>query len=1374
MKNWHKISILAALLIGAVIMSGCAGIGSTDTTLKPTATPTVSITTTAVPATPALVTTFIQSEKSKNTNTPITLKFSMSKIPVVNEETVLRVEVNSIFNAQGTSVKIELPQNVELVRGSIDTTLDLKANQPESFDTVIKFKQSGNYQLTALAHKQIDQDNSWGDLGVFYLTIGDLQSNITTFKPTASNATTSDSSTPITVNLTQSKIPIVNEETTLRVEVNSILNASGTNVKLILPPGADLISGSLEKNIDLQANAPESFETIIKFTKPGNFKITAEAHKIIDQDNSWGDMDVLYLTIGDFNSQLTTTGSITYAERAQLVSEEPHEGQITTPPQYLNIESLRGVVPDQIPVDSNVKSAEPDFIYSPQNNPNNNTDGSGTLTVTGSLSYYTKVIGGEIADYRDTDDTLVPLKQAYVEIKDATTSDYLGYGYLNNNGEFSINIVNPYPHSFNVFYYAIGAYNDPSGTYRQLRVVSQGSTLIGLTDVWTVYSGPIATTDGSHTQNIGSWNIIRGNDYEHAFMLFQDLISTRDFIGWDVGSSTINWNPTSTDGTYYRMGEQIHLVGEDYKSADTSIHEFGHNYMWTKKGSWTNTCPNPHYFEKGNNQQCAYTEGWANYLSLTANNNPVYTWASGATLNLETPTWGTPSWWDNGDGCEGRVAGALWDMYDGANDGYDLYQYSFSSTDIILKQNPQFTFRSFWDTWKTAGYSQNAVESIYQNTINYRDVVVPTVTGISPTSGLTSGGTSVAITGTGFTGATAVKFGSTSATSYTVNSATSITATSPAQAAGTVDVTVTTPGGTSATSAASKFTYSPLPPTVTGISPAYGPTTGGTRITVTGTGFTGATAVSVGGTPPFYFTINSDTSITASTPVHAVGHVDVTVTTPGGTSAISAADKFTYGVVPTVTSISPTTGPSTGGTRVTITGTGFTGATAVSVGGTPSPSFTVNSDTSITASTPAGTGTVDITVINLIGGSATSAADQFTYVVVPKPNVLYATNASGTQGQDTVVGIYLNNSYNPKAGAITYKVYYNETLLQAKSITVASGGVAPINLASPFTVAYASASGYPNGNTWLGDVTFQPKVSDNLVTPVRLTLEELVDVAIPPKDLVPDTSVQNGYFTIGGGVQVNVIDANGNPMTADRIALESGTGTMSVTGVNNYRFNAVPTGTYQLNVTKSGYLGVNTTISYSAGSMRVLTATLVTHAYQPTVILAESGVALSGMSHTAPERLNALRNETDQYNLTLNGGGVISVALEYPMRYQLNRPQLTSALPIGTEMRNGTFLWTTPSYTTTNATLIVTATPVTGQTLVGLKFTGGKLGDVYYDTRVTSTDSLYDLHYVVTNLRSLSTYDYADVTRDGKITSTDALYILHYVVGNVNEYYQAV
>ena len=81
----------------------------------------------------------------------------------------------------------------------------------------------------------------------------------------------------------------------------------------------------------------------------------------------------------------------------------------------------------------------------------------------------------------------------------------------------------------------------------------------------------------------------------------------------------------------------------------------------------------------------------------------------------------------------------------------------------------------------------------------------PVVTSISPTSGPLGGGTSVTITGTGFTDATAVNFGGTAAASFTINSYTSITAVSPAESAGTVDITVTSADGTSATSSADQF-----------------------------------------------------------------------------------------------------------------------------------------------------------------------------------------------------------------------------------------------------------------------------------------------------------------------------------------------------------------------------------------------------------------------------------------------------------------------------------------------------------------------------------------------------------------------------------------
>ena len=98
--------------------------------------------------------------------------------------------------------------------------------------------------------------------------------------------------------------------------------------------------------------------------------------------------------------------------------------------------------------------------------------------------------------------------------------------------------------------------------------------------------------------------------------------------------------------------------------------------------------------------------------------------------------------------------------------------------------------------------------------VNYS--AVPAVTGISPSSGLNSGGTSVTVSGTGFTAANGVNFGSASATAVSVVSDSEITATSPG-GTGTVDVTVITPAGTSPTSAADQFTY--VAPTIVGTAP---------------------------------------------------------------------------------------------------------------------------------------------------------------------------------------------------------------------------------------------------------------------------------------------------------------------------------------------------------------------------------------------------------------------------------------------------------------------------------------------------------------------------------------------------------------------------
>ena len=284
----------------------------------------------------------------------------------------------------------------------------------------------------------------------------------------------------------------------------------------------------------------------------------------------------------------------------------------------------------------------------------------------------------------------------------------------------------------------------------------------------------------------------------------------------------------------------------------------------------------------------------------------------------------------------------------------------------------------------------------------------PTVNSISPSSGTINGGTSVTISGTGFQSGATVSLGGTSATGVKVVSSTSITATTAASAAGTVDVIVTNsdtqsgklPKGYSYTTPANPK------PTVTSISPASGTASGGTAVTITGTGFLSGATVSLGGTTATGVTVVSSTSIKATTVAHAAGAVDVVVTNTD-TQSGTLSGGFTYNAVsipaPTVTAISPNNGPSNGGTAVTISGTGFQSGATVTIGGAAASGVTVVSSTSITATTPAhAAGAVDVVVGNaeaqsgtLPGGYTYNSSATGLGLVVPSGDPSSATVVAG-------------------------------------------------------------------------------------------------------------------------------------------------------------------------------------------------------------------------------------------------------------------------------------------------------------------------------------------------------------------------------------------
>ncbi|TCR03934.1 IPT/TIG domain-containing protein [Neorhizobium sp. JUb45] len=307
-----------------------------------------------------------------------------------------------------------------------------------------------------------------------------------------------------------------------------------------------------------------------------------------------------------------------------------------------------------------------------------------------------------------------------------------------------------------------------------------------------------------------------------------------------------------------------------------------------------------------------------------------------------------------------------------------------------------------------AGLVNVSVESgagtgIGTGVFTYVPTLPPSVVLATPLTGSTAGGTPVTLTGLNFTGATAVSFGGTPATNVTVVNDTTITATAPAHAAGLVNVSVTSPAGTGL--GLGLFTYLPsLPPSVALVAPLTGTSSGGTQVTLVGLNFTGATAVSFGGTPATNVTVVNDTTITATNPAHAAGIVNVSVTSPQGTGL--GLGLFTYlpTLPPSVVLASPLTGPTTGGTQVTLTGLNFTGATAVSFGGTPATNIAVVNDSTITATAPAhAAGIVNVSVTSPSGTGL--GLGLFTYLPTAQPVVLLATPLTGPIGGGTLVTI---------------------------------------------------------------------------------------------------------------------------------------------------------------------------------------------------------------------------------------------------------------------------------------------------------------------------------------------------------------------------------
>ena len=427
----------------------------------------------------------------------------------------------------------------------------------------------------------------------------------------------------------------------------------------------------------------------------------------------------------------------------------------------------------------------------------------------------------------------------------------------------------------------------------------------------------------------------------------------------------------------------------------------------------------------------------------------------------------------------------------------------------------------------------------------------PTVNSVSPNSGPISGGTAVTITGANFAAGAAVTFGSAAATNVVVVNSTTITATTPTGSAGLVPVTVTVNGQSG--SLANAFSYI-APPTVGSVTPNNGPASGGTAVTITGANFAAGASVTFGTASATNIVVVNSTTITATTPAGNIGAASVTVTNSSGQSG-SSASAFTYIGQPTVTSVSPNDGATTGGTGVTITGTNFATGATVTFGSAAATNVVVVNSTTITATTPAGSaGAVAVTVTNT-GAQSWSLSNGFTYVVKPTVSSSSPNNGATTGGTAvTITGTNFAAGATVTFGsaAATNVAVVNSTTITATTPAGSAGAVTVTVTANGQSGSLASAF------TYIG----QPTVSS--VSPNSGSISGGTAVTITGTNFTAGAAV-----TFGSAAATNIVVVNSTTITATTPAGSAGAVTVTVTNVGGQSGSLATAYTYKVVATIS-------------------------------------------------------------------------------------------------------------------------------------------------------------------------------------------------------------
>ena len=329
-------------------------------------------------------------------------------------------------------------------------------------------------------------------------------------------------------------------------------------------------------------------------------------------------------------------------------------------------------------------------------------------------------------------------------------------------------------------------------------------------------------------------------------------------------------------------------------------------------------------------------------------------------------------------------------------------------------------------------------------------------------------------------------------------------------------------------------------PTVVAVSPALGPSVGGTSITITGTGFVSGATVSLGGVPATGVVVASATSITATSPAGTPGSAVVTITNPDTqSSTLSGAFTFQY-PAPTVSAIAPASGNSAGGTLVTITGTNLRAGVTVNVGGSAATNIVLvdaNSLFAVVPPHPIGVSAITVTNTDAQSGSLGGA---FTYTAATAPAVTSVTPSAGTVAGGTTITIVGTGFV---AGSTVTFGGIPSSIVTVNSATFITAVTPPQSVAGPVSITVTSPDSQSGTMGAAYTYSLRPAPTLSTVAPPNGPAKGGTAITLTGSNFLVGATV-----TVGSARATNVVVASSASITA--IAPPGVAGTVPITVTN--------------------------------------------------------------------------------------------------------------------------------------------------------------------------------------------------------------------------------